>query len=128
MPAAPARKMWGALDLGRGEEVGGRHAVAGQEPLHVSGGSVAGRTSIDHRDPPPGAAAGAQGAEVKKFDAPKARLMSLIIDGILQFAGGAMIVLGAVWTKPELARDESKLKVRPMQIGTGYGLGLGGAF
>ncbi len=38
---------------------------------------------LDHRDPPPGAPAGAHGAEVKKFDAPKARLMSLIIDGVL---------------------------------------------
>ncbi len=38
---------------------------------------------LDHRDPPAGAAAGVQGAEVKKFDAPKARLMSLIIDGVL---------------------------------------------
>ncbi len=38
---------------------------------------------LDHRDPPPEAPAGAQGTEVTKFDAPKARLMSLIIDGVL---------------------------------------------
>jgi putative OPT family oligopeptide transporter len=35
---------------------------------------------VDRRDPAPGQA---QGVEVRKFDAPKARLMSLIIDGIL---------------------------------------------
>ena len=35
---------------------------------------------LDHRDPAPGQT---QGIEVRKFDAPKARLMSLIIDGIL---------------------------------------------
>lgn len=38
---------------------------------------------LDHRDPPPDAPPGTKGAEVTKFDAPKARLMSLIIDGVL---------------------------------------------
>src|SRR5262249_47875907 len=36
--------------------------------------------TVDHRDPAPGAT---EGTFVRKFDAPKARLMSLIIDGIL---------------------------------------------
>ena len=36
--------------------------------------------TVDHRDPAPGAT---EGTPVRKFDAPKARLMSLIIDGIL---------------------------------------------
>jgi len=36
--------------------------------------------TVDHRDPEPGQSAG---TFVRKFDAPKARLMSLIIDGIL---------------------------------------------
>ena len=41
------------LDLARarGEQLAGRQAVAGQEPLHVCGGSVARRPGIDHRDP-----------------------------------------------------------------------------
>src|SRR5262249_35649357 len=45
---------------------------------------------LDHRDPSPADIAKAKtegkppsGVEVKKFDAPKARLMSLIIDGVL---------------------------------------------
>jgi len=38
---------------------------------------------LDHRDPAPGSGEGAKGTPVKKFDAPKARLMSLIIDGVL---------------------------------------------
>ena len=41
-----------ALDLlaSDGQQLGGGHAVARQEPLHVRGGSVARLTGIDHRD------------------------------------------------------------------------------
>ncbi len=44
------------LGPSRGQQVGRRHPVAGQEPLHVSRGSVAGRSGIDHGDPAPGSA------------------------------------------------------------------------
>jgi hypothetical protein len=37
-----------------GQEVGRRHPVAGQEPLHVRGGGVSRSTGVDQRDPPPG--------------------------------------------------------------------------
>ena len=47
---------------------------------------------LTHRDAAPGEA---QGAEVRKFDAPKARLMSLIIDGILaQKLPWGLVLLG----------------------------------
>jgi hypothetical protein len=43
----------GHLDPARGQEVGRRHAVAGQESLHVSGRSVAWFAGVDHGDPAP---------------------------------------------------------------------------
>src|SRR4029079_16033729 len=47
---------------------------------------------VDHRDPVAGEKGG---TEVKKFDAPKARLMSLIIDGILtQKLPWGLVLLG----------------------------------
>lgn len=50
---------------------------------------------LTHRDPAPGSPPGTVGEEVKKFDAPKARLMSLIIDGILtQRLPWGLVLLG----------------------------------
>ena len=43
----------GHLGPSRGQQVGRRHPVAGQEPLHVRRGSVARRAGIDHGDPAP---------------------------------------------------------------------------
>ena len=45
------------------EEVRGRHAVAGQEPLHVRRGCVAGCAGIDHRDPAPRSSEDERGAQ-----------------------------------------------------------------
>ena len=54
-----------AADLGasRGQQVGRRHPVAGQEPLHVRCRCVAGRSGVDHRDPAPGAAEDERGTQ-----------------------------------------------------------------
>ena len=42
------------LAAGR-QQLRGRHAVAGQEPLHVGGGRVAGHAGVDHHDRATGA-------------------------------------------------------------------------
>jgi hypothetical protein len=46
----------GRLGPARGQELGRGHPVAGQEPLHVGGGRVPRRSSIDHGDPAAGPA------------------------------------------------------------------------
>ena len=43
----------GHLGPARRQQVGRRHPVTGQEPLHVSCGSVAWRSGVDHSDPAP---------------------------------------------------------------------------
>lgn len=44
-----------AGDLGSagGEEVGRRHPISREKPLHVGGGCIAGRARVDNGDPPP---------------------------------------------------------------------------
>lgn len=55
-------------------------------------------------------------------------VMGLITDGIIQAAGGSMLLAGYVATKPMLVRDEEAVRVAPMQVGTGYGVGALGRF
>ena len=51
-------------------------------------------------------------------------VMGLIVSGVLQATGGTLLLLGYLNPKPTLVRDDAALKLRPMTIGTGYGLGL----
>jgi hypothetical protein len=52
----------------------------------------------------------------------------LIISGVVQAAGGTLLLIGVLNPKPTLVRDDSALRVRPMTIGSGYGVGLESAF
>jgi hypothetical protein len=51
-------------------------------------------------------------------------VMGLIIDGILQAGGIAMLLVGYLDTKHVVVRDEPALRILPMRIGTGHGVGL----
>jgi hypothetical protein len=55
-------------------------------------------------------------------------VMGLIADGVIQAAGGSLLLVGLLATKPELVRDNEGVRIAPMRIGTGYGAGLFGAF
>jgi hypothetical protein len=52
-------------------------------------------------------------------------VMGLIFDGIVQDAGGALLLAGYVATKPGLVRNYAALRV-PMRIGSGMGVGAVG--
>jgi hypothetical protein len=52
----------------------------------------------------------------------------LILSGIMQTLGATFLLIGYSATKPELVRDDRALRVHPMPVGSGYGLGLGAAF
>ena len=54
--------------------------------------------------------------------------MGLVISGVLQATGGTLFLLGILNTKPTLVRDDAALHIRPMNVGSGYGLGLQSAF
>ena len=51
-------------------------------------------------------------------------VMGLVIDGALQAAGVALLLVGYLDPKHALVRDEPALRVLPMRIGTGHGVGL----
>jgi hypothetical protein len=55
-------------------------------------------------------------------------VMGLIVSGVVQAAGATLLLTGYLNPKETLVRDEAALRVRPMTIGTGYGLGLEEAF
>lgn len=55
-------------------------------------------------------------------------VMGLITDGIMQVAGGSLLLAGYVATKPGLVRNDATLRVLPMRIGTGAGAGAVGSF
>jgi hypothetical protein len=55
-------------------------------------------------------------------------VMGLIFDGIVQATGGVLLLTGYVATKPGLVRNDAKLRLLPMQIGSGTGLGASGVF
>ena len=54
--------------------------------------------------------------------------MGLIVSGIMQATGGTLLLLGYLNPKPTLVRDDAVLRIRPMNVGSGYGLGLQSAF
>jgi hypothetical protein len=56
-------------------------------------------------------------------------VMGLLTDGVIQAAGGSLLLAGHLSTKTVLVRDEEQaLRVAPMRVGTGYGLGAMGQF
>lgn len=55
-------------------------------------------------------------------------VMGLIFDGVVQAAGGTMLLIGYTSPKTLLVRDDAKLRLRPMHIGSGHGFGLDGSF
>lgn len=68
--------------------------------------------SVTHRDPKPGQS---EGIEVPKFDAPKARLMSLIIDGILtRKLPWGLVLLGVFIT---ITLELSGISALPFAVG-----------
>jgi hypothetical protein len=54
--------------------------------------------------------------------------MGLIVDGVMQATGGALLLGGYLATKPQLVPNEEALRVRPMRVGSGYGVGVLGEF
>jgi hypothetical protein len=55
-------------------------------------------------------------------------VMGLIMSGVVQFAGGTLLLVGHLATKDTLVRNDQALHVGPMRVGSGYGMGVGGAF
>ena len=55
-------------------------------------------------------------------------VMALITDGIIQTTGGALLLAGYVATKPTLVRDGPAFRIAPTRVGSGYGVGVVGAF
>lgn len=55
-------------------------------------------------------------------------VMGLIFDGIVQATGGTLLLTGYVATKPGLVRNDAALRVLPMQMGAGMGVGAFGEF
>jgi hypothetical protein len=50
-------------------------------------------------------------------------VMGLIADGIMQTAGGTLLLIGYMNPKRELVREHARVRVRPMRVGSGYGIG-----
>jgi hypothetical protein len=55
-------------------------------------------------------------------------VMGLIMDGIMQTAGGTLLLIGYTSTKQELVRQDSAFRLGPTRVGSGYGLGASGGF
>jgi hypothetical protein len=55
-------------------------------------------------------------------------VMGLIADGVMQAAGGTMLLIGYMNPKTLLVRNDARFQLRPMRIGSGHGLGVGGSF
>jgi hypothetical protein len=55
-------------------------------------------------------------------------VMGLVLDGVVQAAGGTLLLVGYVATKPGLVRNDDALRLAPMHVGTGVGAGLLGSF
>lgn len=53
---------------------------------------------------------------------------ALIVDGIIQAAGGTVLLVSYLAPQQKLVRDELGLGIRPVRMGTGYGLGAFGRF
>ena len=50
----------------------------------------------------------------------------LVMDGIMQTAGGVLLLVGALDKKKVLVREQAALGFGPRRVGTGYGVGLWG--
>ena len=55
-------------------------------------------------------------------------VMGLILDGVMQAAGGTLLIVGYSATRPGLVRNDESVRLTPMHIGSGVGAGLVGAF
>ncbi len=55
-------------------------------------------------------------------------VIGLGMDGIMQVAGGTLLLTGYLATTRRLVRNDVSLTLRPQVIGTGYGLGASGTF
>ena len=56
-------------------------------------------------------------------------MTGLILDGLVQVGGGALLLVGILNTKPVLVPDDqAKIHITPMNVGSGYGAGLTGVF
>jgi hypothetical protein len=52
----------------------------------------------------------------------------LVMDGIIQAAGGAVLLAGYLATSPKLVRNEPGFALAPAPVGSGYGLSALGSF
>jgi hypothetical protein len=55
-------------------------------------------------------------------------VMGLILDGMIQTAGGTLLLIGYVSQKQELVREQPALHIAPTRVGSGYGIGVSGGF
>lgn len=55
-------------------------------------------------------------------------MAGLIIDGMLQAAGATLVFIGHAAPKQVLVRGQISLRLTPLRVGPGYGLGVMGAF
>jgi hypothetical protein len=52
----------------------------------------------------------------------------LTLGGLAQATGAVLLLIGLTSTRPTLVRDdEARLRISPMRVGSGYGLGVRGA-
>lgn len=55
-------------------------------------------------------------------------IMGIIADGVMQTAGGTLLLIGALVPKTELVRNDLAVRVTPMSVAGGHGIGLSGRF
>ena len=55
-------------------------------------------------------------------------VMGLVVSGVVQAGGATLLLVGILNPKPTLVHDDTSLHVRPMTVGSGYGLGVQSAF
>lgn len=55
-------------------------------------------------------------------------VMALVADGLMQTAGGVVLTVGLTAKKKVLVREQARLELAPVRVGTGHGLGLRGTF
>jgi hypothetical protein len=52
----------------------------------------------------------------------------LILDGVMQATGGTLLLFGYTTSKTTLVRNDAVLRIRPVRVGTGHGIGFDGTF
>lgn len=55
-------------------------------------------------------------------------VIGLAMDGVMQVAGGTLLLTGYLATTKRLVRNDVSLSLQPQVIGTGYGVGASGTF